>query len=289
MVDLTKQEATAKSVAMRAALAGNSKNAGVWNTDFQPYCDSPATVEIATPSYLPGRPYATAMDVPCRKCSKCLQFRQLQWADRIEAESKKSLYNYFLTLTFSDLHLGAILSEGAASKYEGEKAVLTAGYKHVQQYIKRLRKGRSVKETKEAPRSSLAAHRAPFAALKLRYFVISEYGEKRGRLHYHAIFHTERWVDPEILKREWRSRAYAELVRDPRQAGVYCSKYLTKNSGGAVIRASNLYGKTSPPDHCRNQDAAATAGESFLKFGEHDGTSSDLQNNQPGLSESDPA
>lgn len=189
----------------------------------KPYCDDPQTVSMTQrPGAAPGV-YVERL-VPCRKCTKCMQFRRLRWRDRMRAEIVAAPRTWFVTLTFDEIHLAGVISESAARRESTEaQRVEAAAYKHVQGYFKRLRK-----------------HGA-----SLRYAAIPEYGDEKGRLHYHLLLHE---IEPHclpyrLIDTKWRSFVDASLVRNPQGAASYVCKYLTKSL--SRIRASSEYG--NPP------------------------------------------
>lgn len=112
--------------------------------------------------------------VRCGKCEACLSLRRSQWAFRLTKELENSESAYFLTLTYDDEHLPY-----DKKVVNGEEVyVQTVCKKDVQLFFKRLRK--SIQ---------------PF---KIRYFLVSEYGPKTFRPHYHLIL----FNFPNALKRK---------------------------------------------------------------------------------------
>lgn len=108
--------------------------------------------------------------VPCGKCKKCKQRRANQWNLRIHYEQKISLSSYFVTLTydvpprtFNDL--------------------VTVDKKHIQDYIKRLRKSEPHNKN-------------------IKYYMASEYGDETQRPHYHIIFFNVQ--DKNNIARAWQ-------------------------------------------------------------------------------------
>lgn len=167
------------------------------------------------------------MNVPCRRCAKCLQYRQMKWRQRAMAELARAPRTWWITLTFSPTHLAGVLAAAASSDKDTlERRIDDAAYRHVQRYLKRLR--RAYKR-------------------KLRYLAVFERGERTGRAHYHMLLHE---VDGPILKQwietQWPSQVRARLVATGK-FGVagYVTKYATK--GLAVrVRASARYGRLPP-------------------------------------------
>lgn len=116
-------------------------------------CLSP--VRLKHDPYLPGIHKTLYYEVPCGKCTSCLSNKRRDWFFRLLNEVEVSTSARFVTLTYDDLHLPR---DGLVNKRD------------CQLFLKRLRK-----------------YLEPFK-VKLRYFLVSEYGERFGRAHYHVIF-----------------------------------------------------------------------------------------------------
>lgn len=96
--------------------------------------------------------------VPCGKCYACLHRRRQQWSFRLKEELKSSSSAHFVTLTYSDEHLP-----------RSDIGFPIVCKRDVQLWMKRLRK------------------RLQASGDKIRYFLVSEYGSRTKRPHYHAI------------------------------------------------------------------------------------------------------
>lgn len=92
--------------------------------------------------------------LPCRKCSECLQKRSKELAVQSVFEARSRPDNCVLILTYDNEHLGE-------NKLD---------YSHVQEFQKRLR--RYVQYTYNK---------------KIRFLTVGEYGDKKGRMHWHMI------------------------------------------------------------------------------------------------------
>jgi len=101
--------------------------------------------------------------VPCDMCKLCKQNRVNDWVGRCLAEASTSEHVATVSLTYAPRHDWADLSDKVVN------------VTHFQLFIKRLRK---------------AGH-------KIRYFVAGEYGDLRGRAHFHVIlFFTKLCAEP---------------------------------------------------------------------------------------------
>lgn len=97
--------------------------------------------------------------VPCRGCWRCLKRRVNDYVGRCMAEAAYSDWTCTLTLTYAPWEKRGAPGE----EYDLADKVVTPS--HFQKFIRALRK---------------RGH-------KVRYFVAGEYGEERGRAHFHCI------------------------------------------------------------------------------------------------------
>lgn len=101
-----------------------------------------------------------AKKLPCGHCRACRIARSREWYTRIFHESLSYEDMLFVTLTYDDVHLP---KDGELEKEELVK------------YIKRLR-GR-------------------LEGRKIKYYCCGEYGDDKGRPHYHCILFNVGWKD----------------------------------------------------------------------------------------------
>lgn len=99
--------------------------------------------------------------LPCGQCVGCRLDYSRRWATRMMLELPYHEHSYFVTLTYNDDNLPI-----------GDKGLPTLVPEHVQLFMKRLRKEQSKWTDK-----------------KIRFFLAGEYGEKKGRPHYHMILY----------------------------------------------------------------------------------------------------
>lgn len=97
------------------------------------------------------------IQVPCGQCIQCVALRQSFFLQRVQMESLRSDL-FFFTLTYDERHLPHINI--------GDYNLPYPEIKHVQNMFKRVRK---------------------YYHLPLSYIVVSEYGHKRHRPHFHGI------------------------------------------------------------------------------------------------------
>lgn len=164
-------------------------------------------------------PDSVSIQLPCGNCIGCRLERSRQWAVRLVHENRFHDESSFITLTYDEDHLP---KDGSLN------------VKHWQDFMKRLRF--SLKEK------------------KLRFFHCGEYGEKKGRPHYHAIVFGECFrrdsYDLEHSDRgdlTWRSKLLDSLwpfglnrVGDVTfESCAYVARYVTKKVNGR--RAKDHY------------------------------------------------
>lgn len=218
-----------RKLAAKLALRGHQVTASEVVDTTQPYCDDPVHVHRSIRAGGLDRSLAVTAYRPCRRCSKCLQFRAMQWRERAMAEIESAPRTWMVTLTFSPVHLAGILAECGGD--HSPRAIDAAAYRHVQRFFKRIRK-----TTRQ----------------RFRYFAVFERGEETGRAHYHVLMHEiGRPISKAMIERQWRSHVHCRLVASTRGAASYVSKYATK-SLDVRVRASSHYGhpkgnQTPPP------------------------------------------
>lgn len=108
------------------------------------------------------------LQLPCGTCIGCRLAYSREWADRCYLESKMHKHNYWITLTYDDLHMKTIES---IDKKTGEVIrVGTLVRKDLQNFLKRLRE----------------TWKRKFSHENILFYGCGEYGEKYHRPHYHV-------------------------------------------------------------------------------------------------------
>lgn len=233
------------AMAAKIALRGGQVSPTEFIARWRPYCDAPRKLHRALRASPSQRSLAVTALVPCRTCPKCLAVKARLWRYRANAEIRATAQggrrSWFVTLTYDQIHLAGVLAQVSADldPQTRSRLVVAVAYRDVQLWLKRLRKGaKSIKARK--------GERAVYPPGKFRSFAIPEFGEQKGRLHWHVLIHE---CGMPIMSRQlddtWRSFTKVRLV-DPvnRGLGKYLTKYLTK---GGILRprASVRYG--NPP------------------------------------------
>ena len=155
--------------------------------------------------------YPIFMYVPCGHCRLCREKKVSDWMTRCMCESAASEYPpLFITLTYDPLHLPL---DGVNKK-------------DVQDFMKRLRinVSRHLKED-----------------VRLRFFLVAEYGKIKKRAHYHMLLWNMPFVRPELclqnsfqalvgfIQDAW-SHGFVKVERSRDLTGRYCMKYMRKES-----------------------------------------------------------
>ena len=161
---------------------------------------------------------ATGMElwVPCGQCIGCRLQRSSEWALRMKHEARYHEENCFLTLTYNDENLPPDRS---------------LEHRHVQLFLKRLRKSLGSK--------------------KIKYFCAGEYGDTYQRPHYHLIVFGHNFSDrvrhsrtesghwlfqSDDLDALWR-RGFSLIGDVTYESAQYCAKYCLKKVTGKAAEA----------------------------------------------------
>lgn len=242
-----------RALAVKIALHGGRIGKSSFLADWQPYCDEPVTLDrritsreavtLATVGGVKVRDEITAMEVslkvPCRRCPKCLQFRQMAWRERAILEIARAKRTWWITLTIDPQMLANIHMEARGTEL---RDIERAAYPRIQRYFKRLRKlfRKHADRIYDKDGTLIGYDEARF-----RYLAVFELGEKTGRPHYHLFLH-ETGTRPCLkihIESQWRCNVHARLVSgDGSSRASYITKYATK-SFSIRPRASLAYGK----------------------------------------------
>lgn len=155
--------------------------------------------------------------VPCGKCIACLQTRRSQWTYRLCQEADRSVLSYFVTFTYDDEHL-------LNNMFQYKNVVFPCFNKRdVQLYVKRLRKRLSMFNSD----------------ISVSYLIVSEYGSKTFRPHYHGLFFfkgchvSEDQFIQELITDCWTQSSNYPVIQPTCQANIhYVTKYSLKDISG---------------------------------------------------------
>lgn len=146
--------------------------------------------------------------LPCGQCIGCRLERSRRWAVRLMHEAEMHEFNCFITLTYDESHVPK----------DGSLRV-----EDFQLFMKRLRRGSS----------------AP-----LRFFHCGEYGDQKGRPHYHACLFGEdfradrvriedscsghpQWISPRLCE-AWKHQGRATIGELNFESAAYVARYCVK-------------------------------------------------------------
>jgi len=157
--------------------------------------------------------------VPCGQCHHCRQNKRRKKTTRMLLESYNHEDALFVTLTYSDKYLPREIYHPVTGEILCSHPTGCLDKRAVQLFLKRVRK-------QLPPRS-------------LRYFVAGEYGEKRGRPHYHFVLWGLSYDRRDVIYNSWCDPHTGELMCDPDYLDVqqprstwdvsqYCCSYIMK-------------------------------------------------------------
>lgn len=189
-------------------------------------------------------PYITYLDdiyfdwieIPCGKCIGCRLAYSRMWADRCMAEATLHDSNWFITLTYDDLHLP---HSNICDLETGEFPFPTLRKRDFQLFMKRLRKNYEDEE-------------------KIRFFSAGEYGSKTARPHYHALLFGLKLDDLQLYKKTplgfnlytsefvnkaWQYQGHVIIAEVTWETCAYTARYIMKkqsDTAPTVAYASKL-------------------------------------------------
>lgn len=198
-------------------------------------CVKPITIKVEQSH--PNAPPFRMVQVPCGKCSICLQKYQNSWTIRCLEEFKNWPKSSFVTLTYRPNSVPITINKMTGETYN------TVFKKHIQDWLKRFR---------------ITYKRTHGNDAIFKYYLCSEYGPRTHRPHYHAIFFGLSPDELHIALADWRKRygyVVCELVdittaksrlNSARYIGKYCSKGVFENphaKNGQVLPTFRLMSK----------------------------------------------
>lgn len=144
-----------------------------------------------------GEVHPLLMEVPCGHCSLCRHSYIEKWVTRcMLQESFDGQEPTFITLTYNDENYEEF------RKLHEPDSKRAYHVKEMQQFTKKLR--RDLERDGYLP--------------TFKYFAVSEYGSRRGRLHYHVAIYG---LDPELLSED--TARYVESYSDKQRADCHVS------------------------------------------------------------------
>lgn len=194
------------------------------------------------------------IEVPCQKCEACRLAKSKEWMERCMLEQKEWKYNEMITLTYSDEHLPK--NQGIDMQTGEVLDVETLRYEDFQEFKKRL----------------LRYWDYHYKEKDIRFYMCGEYGDKRGRPHYHAIFFNLNIRDKEfhkysdegfplftskIIEKLW-GKGWVQINEVNEKTCAYVARYILKKQKG---KGSKQYyeamGKVPEFTKCSNRPGIA--------------------------------
>ena len=174
-------------------------------------------------------------EIPCCKCEGCRLDYSKEWMQRCMLERDCWEFNEMLTLTYDDEHLP--MAKGCDLSTGEMKLVPTLDKPDVQKFLKRLRKYWKTHYDQE----------------NIRFYMCGEYGDKKGRPHYHLLMFNFEVHDKEYFKRsqggfkmyhskvieEIWGKGHIELNEVNAETCAYVARYIMKKQKGTG--AKELY------------------------------------------------
>lgn len=151
------------------------------------------------------------LTIPCGKCEGCQLRKAAEWAIRCVHEARYHKRNSFLTLTYDTPHL--------PKNNSLIKKDLVDFWKRLREHLDRVETYLKINEP----------YYGPWQPVPIKYFACGEYGEVKGRPHYHAVLFGWDFPDREpVNNNPW--------AKDP----LYESKTLNKLWGNGVCKIGDL-------------------------------------------------
>lgn len=162
--------------------------------------------------------------LPCGYCEKCLFKRKLDWSIRAVNEARYYEQNSFITLTYKDSELPFIQKKDDKDiKYiqkrggiHSEDFPATLFHRDFQLFMKRLRKFLEKK------------------GKKIKYIMCGEYGDKRGRPHYHALIFGYQFEDLSLTENN-----------EGCEFNLYNSEKLSQLWSHGIVKVGNVSSKSA--------------------------------------------
>lgn len=152
------------------------------------------------------------IEVPCGKCWGCRLEYSKQWAMRCMLEAKDHENNQFITLTYDDEHL----PHNQIIDYDTGEVITqeTLAPEDLQGFMKKLRR--------------YYEYHFGYGRDKIKFYACGEYGDRKGRPHYHAIIYDLPIPDKKLK------------CIDKKGSKVYTSEIITKIWGKGIVGIADV-------------------------------------------------
>lgn len=158
---------------------------------------------------------------PCGGCALCQAKRRRDWSFRLGVELRHSVSAYFLTMTYDDINMPRVNGVGTLHKRD------------CQLFMKRLRNNQRKLIAKMYKCTLKKADQLvrDIPDLKIKYYLVGEYGEKTRRPHYHALLFNVLPTVMEDVNSIWQKGSC--VLGDVTPLSInYCTKYMLKQQFG---------------------------------------------------------
>lgn len=184
-------------------------------------CNEPYKVNLKSPVFRDGM-FFEWVPVPCGKCTPCVLRKAEQMAFRLYWEDRRSVTAYFLTLTY----------ERTPITPKGYQTLVPSDLTNYWKRVRRLQDRKVATSYRNAPIEQ-----------PIRYFACGEYGDRRGRPHYHAIVFN---AYEDALIRAWQNYEPGEIKTEDGINGFAYVGTVTPGSIRYVTGYLNKQNNTNP-------------------------------------------
>lgn len=224
-------------------------------------CQHPITIRSVRPIGLsksgrigcPGG--AHYIQVPCGKCDYCKRVKLDGIVQRLEFEFMNTFQTLFITYTYDDDHVHLNLSKDDAKTLLSDlKNVLNRHY------------GKFCTERYFTPAGKVRLRPILYESFKYKYFLVGEYGEKRGRVHMHMLLFLPKSVDWKYIQKANRFG----YICDIQVAGSGCLHYVAEYCVKSLVSPDNeQYNGKSDPFYLQSNGIGACMVDSRLSRALH--------------------
>lgn len=166
-------------------------------------------------------------DVPCGHCINCRLNYAKKWSQRCLLETKSWQENWFVTLTYDDDHLPAVIDRDT-----GEFSFATLVPDDVTAFMKRLRE----------------FYRDKFGHTEIRFYMAGEYGDTTFRPHYHILLFNvpcfdlkyysksplgDCYYNSDTFNKLW-GKGHVVIGEVTAQSAAYVARYCQKKAGKKI-------------------------------------------------------
>lgn len=184
-------------------------------------CDAPISIKYKEPLSDGKGGFIWSFPADCGKCLPCLIKRKAQWSFRMAEEQRMAFSSYFVTLTYEDKYLP--WGDGVPTVNKQDHKDFIKNLKHYEQ--KKLLHLRSYVSAEEVQRQKNGIKEIG----KLKYYGVSEYGDRLGRSHWHYILFNI--VDIESINLSW-GKGRVQIDDCNVNTIDYVLKYMVKDHTG---------------------------------------------------------